>query len=924
MPTFYARVKTRSRKAKNKGTSTQAMAYMSDSHDSGRLFNVSDGMIMYIARIDPSHKQDLEGGRVALHGHGVLKELTDRKSMTKEFQFYEEPKNNRGGKGTTGYKEITLTLPKELSLVCLTDKEKAQRAVLEAVDAMLAETYKGIEVASISAMHTKNQAGEPHLNVHVLVAKFGRRTKDGKWGSLNNGALHEDGCPKDEPKIKKHWTENIVLNLEREFGVRIDFGSDGKCNIVTKENVPLEPIAALSIRERQIAWEEANAPVVPRTDGLKGNERRLDISMFDAKILETAAMGHLDKETFAALFPNYAYDKAWAKVEKRIATLQSVGYLNEKLRPTKEFREHAEVKLGQRPEFAQLKADCERFIMQMAGTVPTDMPLPPQTGGEEAIAPADTRQKADDDHHETSSGAVPPAKAMATEPTNTPEEEKEKEKEKEEDEAKRPEPKPTVPTVQQMESIYSTMTKWERKKLRKELLKKEAKRRWAAEPMSIEDAVYRRPLEFAMLHPDLSSRIDRLGPTPDVAKTVQGEWTRYRKMITPELKLWAEHERKRCAYINDSDEKKKGMSGARLYEYSQSDKAMRERLEQQSEKLREQAVKSLKNPDRPEAAVITREIREDTRLLRSVHSQIRSLKADVKDWLQYANPKERHYIEKRYGTRISRLERISAKIAKELRAKRTMVYQIEAEVPVAMAPRRWRLVARSKLASALPAQATRLRLGTLRMNGIIRRWMFMKVDPQLRTQADQIRRGAKTLEIMGHSSAPVLRRYAGNEERAIMAAARGRGAGKDDGAALEMALNVGGILIREETAMVSQRRNIPLRLKGTHAEEPAVRLMARCKALGIRLPKEFWHLSPEEFGATVQKSLPLSCMVSEGSSYLVLCVDGMSSGNMNMHYATEVEEFAKAYEKSREVANIPVVQEIEKQPGAPGIPQGLG
>jgi len=238
-------------------------------------------MIMYIARVKPGFKQDLEGGRVTLYGHGVLSGQTGVREMMPTFQCYSQPPKQpnihgqlRPTRGTPGYKENTLTLPKELTLVCETDKEKTQKAVTAAIDKMLEAVYEGKEIAAVSAMHTKNKCGEPHLNVHLLVGKFGQRRDNGKWGSLNYAGFYDDGNAKDAPKIRKFWTEFITLELQKEFDIAVSFDEKGKCLVTTKEHVPLDSLTKAGTSSAGTALLRCSQNTRTHTTRSKNGSRR--------------------------------------------------------------------------------------------------------------------------------------------------------------------------------------------------------------------------------------------------------------------------------------------------------------------------------------------------------------------------------------------------------------------------------------------------------------------------------------------------------------------------------------------------------------------------------------------------------------------------------------------------------------------------
>jgi len=614
---------------------------------------------------------------VTLYGHGVLRGQSGVKEMMPIFQDYCVPPKQpnihgqlRPTRGTPGYKENTLTLPKELTLVCETDKGKTRRAVTAAIDQMLEAVYEGKDIAAVSAMHTKNKVGEPHLNVHLLVGKFGQRRDNEKWGSLNYAGFYDDKNAKDAAKIRGFWTKFIILELQKEFGVTVSFDEKGKCQVTTKERVPIEALTKATRRERQIAYAESKAP---RIQGKKGAMIPIKINMMDAKILETAARDILGRDSFVALFPSY--QNTYHTIEKRIETLKSVGFLNDNLRPTNEFREYAEIVFGWKPEYGQLKADVDNFVRQMADSLPREsLAAKPQEA---------TREPEREDA----------GNPMEAEPTEMPE---------------------AKPNGR------------ETRRQRNEKAKTEAKRRLAENPMSLEAAIHRHPLVFAQLNPYLRSRIARLNPTPGQLQRIEAELAQQRKMVTPEMRKWVETEQTVWNYIAESNEKIGNMTKAEYAEFKPNNDRIRMRLEANLKEQREKAELAVGNPNRPETAVILREIRLDTDLLESLQNRIQHQTHDRNHERESTGPNDRNNASKRYGAKINGLAKIAEKIKAELDEKTLMASQIDSMMPVPTAPRHWRLVMRSKATSAFTAQAMMPRQNVLRRKELVRKWMSQR------------------------------------------------------------------------------------------------------------------------------------------------------------------------------------------------------
>jgi hypothetical protein len=127
---YYVKVVTRGVKSASTGTPRQALDYVTDGHDTRRDPGYSDAELAYIARMGDGWKTDLEGGRVPLVGLGELQGKTDEQQMAKEFEQSCVPHNNCA---TTGYKSLTFTLPKEVSLFAESHREEAKAAMYAAV-----------------------------------------------------------------------------------------------------------------------------------------------------------------------------------------------------------------------------------------------------------------------------------------------------------------------------------------------------------------------------------------------------------------------------------------------------------------------------------------------------------------------------------------------------------------------------------------------------------------------------------------------------------------------------------------------------------------------------------------------------------------------------------------------------------------------
>jgi hypothetical protein len=161
---FYIKVATRGGATARKGSPRQALDYITDGHDTRRDPGYSDGELAYIARMGEGWKTDLEGGRVPLTGFGLLAGESDEAKMRAEFEASCLPTDRCA---TVGYKSITFTLPKEVSLFAGGHREKAREAMNAAVGAALERAFPGMAYTAVGAIH--RAAGDPLARPPALV-----------------------------------------------------------------------------------------------------------------------------------------------------------------------------------------------------------------------------------------------------------------------------------------------------------------------------------------------------------------------------------------------------------------------------------------------------------------------------------------------------------------------------------------------------------------------------------------------------------------------------------------------------------------------------------------------------------------------------------------------------------------------------------
>ncbi|HTR99121.1 MAG TPA: hypothetical protein VML00_05170, partial [Bacteroidota bacterium] len=202
---FYVKVATRGANSRQKGTPRQAIDYITDGHDMRRDPGYSDAELAYIARMGDGWKTDLEGGRVPLVGLGRLQGVGDEREMAVEFE--RACYSCHDPRARTGYKSITFTVPKEVSLFAEGHREQARAAIVVAAQAALQRAFAGTSYAAVAAVHTRNEAGEIHYHAHVLVAKFAADLTTGKTVSLNSTA--GGNRPDRVRELKQGWKDGV-------------------------------------------------------------------------------------------------------------------------------------------------------------------------------------------------------------------------------------------------------------------------------------------------------------------------------------------------------------------------------------------------------------------------------------------------------------------------------------------------------------------------------------------------------------------------------------------------------------------------------------------------------------------------------------------------------------------------------------------
>jgi len=350
--TYYVRVTTRG--SPKTGSPRQALNYITDGHDARRDSSYSDAELHYIARMDPGWKTNLEGGRVPLVGFGQLAGELDQEKLAQSFEDACLPYHSLCG--TTGYKSLTMTLPKEVSLFAEGHRAEAKAAINAAIDQALARAFAGFRYSAVAAIHTRNQTGEIHYHAHVLVGKFARDIRTDRLLSLNGKA--GGNVPGRVRELKAGWHEGIA----KEFRERLRLGIEqktprGSVTLVLPDGTRLEPLN----RDSQRLLEKELCPTFTETSPSgETRSRRFRWSVMDDRIFEIASGARgtstWDAAAFKEAFPEQA--RFLARYQARVHTLKTIGYLSAEGAITSAFRVHFAAHHGVlTPELQRLRID---------------------------------------------------------------------------------------------------------------------------------------------------------------------------------------------------------------------------------------------------------------------------------------------------------------------------------------------------------------------------------------------------------------------------------------------------------------------------------------------------------------------------------------------------------------------------------------
>lgn len=176
---------------------------------------------------------------VALQGFG---ELAGELDQTRLGDLFERSCLPCHPLGTIGYKSITLTVPKELSLYSEAHRAQAIEALAAAVPHALDRAFPGLRYSAVAAIHTRNRSHEVHYYAHVLVGKVAQQVGTGRSVSLNGKAAGNSGYARLK-ELKLGWCAGIEKEYRERLGLGIEQSTPhGPVALVLPDGSRLEPL----------------------------------------------------------------------------------------------------------------------------------------------------------------------------------------------------------------------------------------------------------------------------------------------------------------------------------------------------------------------------------------------------------------------------------------------------------------------------------------------------------------------------------------------------------------------------------------------------------------------------------------------------------------------------------------------------------
>ena len=182
--------------------------------------------------------------RVSIEGFGKLASERDERQLADRFE--NSCQSSHDARATLGYKSITLTLPKKVSLFAEDHRDQAREAMTAAVTSALDRAFAGFLYSAVAAIHTRNRDGQVHYCAHVLVGKFAEKVSTGRTYSLNSGAGGNTGHARLK-ELKLGWQEGIEKEFREHLNLSIEqTPPHGPVALILPDGSRLEPASKRS------------------------------------------------------------------------------------------------------------------------------------------------------------------------------------------------------------------------------------------------------------------------------------------------------------------------------------------------------------------------------------------------------------------------------------------------------------------------------------------------------------------------------------------------------------------------------------------------------------------------------------------------------------------------------------------------------
>ncbi|TQL57455.1 MobF family relaxase [Rarobacter faecitabidus] len=186
-----------------------------------------------------------------------------------------QPKLGTGRSPVAGF-DCTFTIPKSVAVVWAVADRRSQELVMAAHERAIDQALSWLEseviqtrsgrggVASepvdgiIAARfdHYTSRDGDPHPHVHAVIANRVRRSRDGKWLTIDSRSLHKAAVAASELH-QNLFLDEISRTLGWGFVEREDPGQTSRAVIMDLDGVDSRLLDRFSSRDRQIREREA-------------------------------------------------------------------------------------------------------------------------------------------------------------------------------------------------------------------------------------------------------------------------------------------------------------------------------------------------------------------------------------------------------------------------------------------------------------------------------------------------------------------------------------------------------------------------------------------------------------------------------------------------------------------------------------------